>query len=304
MRERPGSVPGRPLFSDADAPSLPDRLGSVSSAPHVTRVLRGPMRGIYSTHTLSGRQFGRHWHDAYGFGILQEGAQRSASGRGRVDAFAGQVITTNPGEVHDGSPLGSATRRWCIVSVDTDVFSSLIEPAGVTAEITRPVIDDPALLHALQRLFRRLEHWRQRACNKAAEMLACEESLVETVVLLVARHGTVRICTDTPDSDLRRLRELLADAPLEPPSLADMAAMTGLSRYQVLRRFEQAYGLPPHAWLLCRRAEHALRLIRSGETLSGAAAASGFADQSHMTRVFVRHHGFTPGAWRQALTVQ
>lgn len=267
-------------------------------------MLSGPTRGIYSTHTLSGRQFGRHWHDAYGFGILEEGAQRSGSGRGRVDAFAGQVITTNPGEVHDGSPLGSATRRWCIVSVDADVFSALIEHAGAAAEITRPVIDDRLLLQRLQRLFRRLERWRACAGNRAAEELACEESLIETAVHLVARHGTVRPRTDTPDCDLRRLRELLADAPLDPPSLADMAAMTGLSRYQVLRRFEKTYGLPPHAWLLCRRAEHALRRIRGGETLIEAAAASGFADQSHMTRVFLRHYGFTPGAWRKAMAPQ
>ena len=285
------------------AARLADTLDGVSRAPHVARVLRGPAPGIYSTHTLSGRQFGRHWHDAYGFGILEEGAQRSASGRGRVDAFPGQVITTNPGEVHDGRPLGSATRRWCIVSVDADVFSSLIGHASA-AEITHPVIDDPPLRHALQRLFHRLGRWHARVGNRAAERLACEESLVETTVQLVARHGTARPPTDTADCSLRRLRELLADAPLDPPSLATMAAMAGLSRYQVLRRFEKAYGLPPHAWLLCRRAEHALRLIRDGETLIDAAAASGFADQSHMTRVFARYYGITPGAWRDAMAMQ
>lgn len=80
--------------------------------------------------------------------------------------------------------------------------------------------------------------------------------------------------------------------------------MTGLSRYQVLRRFEKVYGLPPHAWLVSHRAEYALRLIRGGETLADAATASGFADQSHMTRAFVRHYGFTPGAWRKAAALQ
>jgi AraC-like DNA-binding protein len=83
-----------------------------------------------------------------------------------------------------------------------------------------------------------------------------------------------------------------------------MSVMTGLSRYQVLRRFEKLYGLPPHAWILSCRAEHALRLIRRGVTLAEAAMASGFADQSHMTRVFVRHHGFTPGVWRNTVALQ
>jgi AraC-like DNA-binding protein len=267
-------------------------------------VLGGPLRGTHSTHTLSGQHFGRHWHDAYGFGILETGAQRSASGRGRVDAFAGQVITTNPGEVHDGSPLGSLTRRWQILSVDTDVFSSLIEHSGAPAEITRPVIDDPSLFDGLRRLFRRLERWHACNGNRATEALACEEALVEAAVGLVTRHGTMRLRTDAPNHDLRRIRDRLADELAAPPSLAAMAAATGLSRYQLLRRFEKTYGLPPHAWLLSRRAEYALHLIRRGETLADAAIASGFSDQSHMTRVFVRHHGFTPGAWRKAAVLQ
>lgn len=264
----------------------------------------GPLPGIHSTHTVSGQHFGRHWHDSYGFGVLEEGAQRSASGRGSVDAFAGQVITSNPGEVHDGSPLGGPTRQWRILSVDAQVLFTLVEHSSAGAEITRPVIDDPALYRVLRRLFRRVECWSSGAGDRAAQALACEESLVEASVLLLARHGTVRLRTDASHQDVRRVRDRLADAPAEAPSLAEMAAMTGLSRFQVLRRFEKEYGLPPHAWLLSCRAEHALRLIRRGATPAEAALASGFADQSHMTRAFARHYGFTPGAWRQASALQ
>ncbi|HYU29433.1 MAG TPA: AraC family transcriptional regulator, partial [Gemmatimonadales bacterium] len=109
---------------------------------------------------------------------------------------------------------------------------------------------------------------------------------------------------DAPSSDLQQVRERLADDSARVPSLADLAQLTGLSRYQVLRRFERAYGLPPHAWLLRRRAERARVLIRDGVTLAAAAAETGFADQSHLTRVFARQFGFTPGAWRRAARLQ
>src|SRR5579872_3415050 len=118
---------------------------------HVARVLAGPVPGIHSTHTLSGQQFGRHWHDAYSFGVLEEGAQYWRSGRGQVEAFAGQIMTANPGEAHDGKPLGCALRRWRILSVDTDVFCSFTGH-GAPPEITRPVIDDPGLYQVLRRL--------------------------------------------------------------------------------------------------------------------------------------------------------
>src|SRR5438034_9955115 len=103
----------------------------------------------------------------------------------------------------------------------------------------------------------------------------------------MARHGTTR-WSDAPSRDLPQVRERLADDSARCPSLADLARLTGLSRYQVLRRFERAYGLPPHAWLLRRRAERARVLIRDGATLAAAAAAPGLAEPGRLTCGVVR----------------
>ena len=92
---------------------------------HVARVLASPLKGVYSTHIDSAQQFGRHWHDTYGFGFLEHGAQEWFSGRGIVRGYPGEVIATNPGEVHDGRPLGPPTRRWRIAYVDVDVMTTL-----------------------------------------------------------------------------------------------------------------------------------------------------------------------------------
>jgi AraC-like DNA-binding protein len=214
------------------------------------------------------------------------------------------VITTNPGEVHDGRPLGRPTRRWRIVYIEADLVSSMIEHRGGDAVIARPVIQDARLRRVLRRLFRRIEHWSCRPRVEAASALACEESLMEACVLLIDHHLPVSLPAAIPGDDMRRLREWLADDLLNPPTLTDMATMTRLSKYQIVRGFERAFGMPPHAWLLRQRAEHARVLIRNGSTLAAAAAASGFADQSHMTRVFVRQYGFTPGAWHKVVTPQ
>ena len=81
-------------------------------ADHRCQVFGSPWAGVYGTPADSARHYGRHWHATYGFGLLEHGAQHSASGRGAVDAYAGDLITTNPGEVHDGRPLGGPSRRW------------------------------------------------------------------------------------------------------------------------------------------------------------------------------------------------
>jgi AraC-like DNA-binding protein len=256
---------------------------------HRGLVFGSPWKGVFSTHTESARHYGRHFHSVFGVGVLEHGAHVSASGRGKVEAFAGDVITVNPGEVHDGRPLGGPSRRWRIVYLEPEAMASVAE---ADMEITRPVIKDPRLHQALRRLFARLEG--------GGEALACEESLVKVCGLLADRYATAAPVREAP-AEMKQVRARLADDPLEPPTLSELAAMAGVSKYQLLRRFEKAYRLPPHAWLLQQRAERALRLIRDGSSLSQAAAAAGFADQSHMTRIFVRQFGFSPGAWRKAV---
>jgi AraC-like DNA-binding protein len=117
----------------------------------------------------------------------------------------------------------------------------------------------------------------------------------------MARHGTDYSLPPVAPTSMRHVRERLASAELPQPSLAELATMTGLSRYQVLRGFEKSYGLTPHAWAVQLRVERARSLIARGETLSIAALMAGFADQSHMNRTFVRLLGFTPGRYRKAI---
>lgn len=268
---------------------------------HRCRLFATPWAGVHGTHIESAHHYGRHAHDVYAFGVIEAGAQNSASPRGRVDAYAGDLITTNPGDVHDGRPLGGPARRWRMLYLEPGVLQSLAAelpgPALPAPQLVHPVLRDDGLRGALQQLFHRLDGWQRRPAP--AEALACDEALVHAATLLLSRHAGAATPREA-DRAVARVHDRLADDPLHPPSLAELAAAVGLSRWQLLRRFERQYGLPPHAWAQQQRAERARRLIGSGSSLAEAAAAAGFADQSHLTRVFVRHYGFTPGAWRQA----
>jgi AraC family transcriptional regulator len=98
----------------------------------------------------------------------------------------------------------------------------------------------------------------------------------------------------------RRTRELLLDDLQIDRSLADLAAACGLSVRHFARAFKATTGLPPHRWLLRRRVERAKELLESTDDgLSEIALICGFADQSHLTRVFQGLAGSSPGAWRR-----
>ena len=61
---------------------------------HRSALMTTSLPGVSVTTTDSERCFPRHWHGTYGIGLIDFGAQRSLSGRGTVEAFAGQVSPT------------------------------------------------------------------------------------------------------------------------------------------------------------------------------------------------------------------
>nr|QIG99746.1 helix-turn-helix transcriptional regulator [Bradyrhizobium sp. 6(2017)] len=82
-------------------------------------------------------------------------------------------------------------------------------------------------------------------------------------------------------------------------TLADLAAVAGLSRMHFASQFRVATGLRPHEFLLRRRVRRAEELIRETTmTIVEIALAVGFQTQAHFTTVFKRFAGCTPRRWR------
>lgn len=80
-------------------------------------------------------------------------------------------------------------------------------------------------------------------------------------------------------------------------TLDELAALAGLSTFQVLRLFRSEVGIPPHAYLVQLRVARARRLISSGMAPAEVAATVGFADQSHLGRHFRAIAARTPAAY-------
>jgi AraC-like DNA-binding protein len=83
--------------------------------------------------------------------------------------------------------------------------------------------------------------------------------------------------------------------------LSQLAAISRLSTSHFGRAFKGSTGLPPHRWHLNMRIEEARAMLADvNASLADVACATGFADQSHFTRVFTKIVGVSPGAWRRA----
>ena len=99
----------------------------------------------------------------------------------------------------------------------------------------------------------------------------------------------------------RRAKEVLSANLDGGVPLKQVAQECRLSVSHFSRAFHRSVGVAPHNWLLKRRIEVAKEKLRDSRLpLAEVALACGFADQSHLTRVFTDMVGVSPGAWRRA----
>lgn len=123
---------------------------------------------------------------------------------------------------------------------------------------------------------------------------------LDLALRLLSEHApepTDRSRSELPRRRLRRIIDYINDNLSEELTLFQLADIAQLSGSRLNVVFKRAMGVPVHEYVMRRRVDYAIRLIRSQQhSLSDVAVAAGFADQSHMSRRVRRVLGVTPGA--------
>src|ERR1700737_2310100 len=155
---------------------------SVIKRMHRVEQHRSGIPGIEAMTLFSNHAFPRHSHDQFGIGVMISGAQRSWSVIGEVESQAGDVIMVNPGEMHDGLPMGGA-RGWRIIYLDPALVARAVANEAIGRELViRPVARDPHLATHVLRLFKQLE-------AAAPDQLVAEESLLYCLMRVAEKYG-------------------------------------------------------------------------------------------------------------------
>jgi len=250
------------------------------------------LRADASTH-----RYARHSHEGYALGVVEAGAHAFAA-RGAVwTAIPGRIVIVNPDDAHDGGPAArDGLYSYRMIYVDGAVLAASLEDATgrrvATPFFRHAVVEDAALAERLLRLHRALEHPEAR--------LEREALLITALVELARRHGGAAPRGGPRGHSPRAVAlalDYLAANFAEDLSLAELAALAGVDRFHLLRAFRRCLGLPPHLYQTQLRLRHAKRLMLAGEPTAMAAAAAGFADQSHLIRKFKAAYGVTPGQY-------
>jgi len=195
------------------------------------------------------------------------------------------------------------TGRYIHVLQTRDTYEQLaseIVPGGVVRLVPKYNLYDPLVSQLVSTIANEMEggfldHILADALNTALAVQIMRLCGDPTAIAIAPSNGLSR-------ERLTRVYDYIEAHLDDRLTLADLARVACLSPYHFSRSFKQAVGVGPQRYVMQRRVERAKALMRrTNRPLAMIAQEVGFADQSHLTSVFRREIGVTPGHFRAAL---
>ena len=239
--------------------------------------------GVSLSETLHepGSRLPPHAHPTYSLCFVRRGGFRERWRTGAAEHGAGDVIFRAAGDEHENVFRSEGARCFNVA------FGPRLMD-GLAVGTAREVLGGRRVGAILARLSR--------------EVSAREPSpLVAQGLVLQALGEAFQRSAPGGGRWLERVRNEI-DARFERPlSVTGLAAEAGVHPAHLSRAFHRRFGSTLLAYIRRARVRAAADLLRgSGLTLADVATGTGFADQSHLTRVFKEVTGVTPGRYRRA----
>lgn len=236
--------------------------------------------------------YAMHRHDTYAIGRTLSGVQ-SFRYRGSIrNSLPGGTMVLHPDEPHDGQAGTGDGFHYRMVYVDPALFQQALGGKPLPF-LKGGLSNDPRLFAATESLL--------HAMDSTIDPLEQDGALHELAMALDAVAGGPDKPRPVDYRAAARARDYLLASLDRPVTLDELAAATGRDRWSLSRDFRTLFGTSPHRYLTMRRLDLVRQFVLRGMSLADASAASGFADQSHMTRHFKQAWGVAPAQWLKML---
>ena len=149
-----------------------------------------------------------------------------------------------------------------------------------------------------------MEAWRVAAKRSDQSISYADQlamSIATRLIWLAGADQTPQCEKGLTSSQLERIRDHIEQNLDRHIRLQDLSDLIGHSASHFSRQFKHATCKSPHQFVVLQRVERAKRLLRHTTTsIAEIALDCGFAHQEHLTHVFRRFAGVTPGSYRKA----
>ena len=227
-----------------------------------------------------------------------------ASGRPgfRVMSSPGDVFLTGPAELPARIAKGNA--EFILVEVAPKFILRVAEELtnGGRFEV-RPLWSEEE--ESLRYILMTLHHEVLAGCPSGR--LFAEYMGLSFATALLSKHTSSPVRLNyrggLSRTKLRQVTEFIHDNLSGSITVTDMANLLEMGPCHFARAFKESTGMSPHQYVLRRRIERALQMLKeTRESLAGVAYELGFSSQGHFSTVFRKAVGVSPSEYRQDVT--
>jgi len=245
---------------------------------------------LYRAHIVR-HAFEPHVHDGFGLGAIESGVERFRYRGAEHLAPPDSLVMMNPDELHTGRAETEGGWHYRMVYVEQSAVDAFTGEAGWW--FGDAVRADAAGARRITVLLDAL--WQAR------EPLAFDGLMLQLLQEFRRHARTPQPLRTEALSRFEPVIDYLREHLAERLTLEELAAVAGLSPFHFLRQFQARHHATPQQMLMAFRLSEAKRRLTGGEAPAQVAAATGLADQAHLTRAFARRYGVTPARYQRQL---
>ncbi|WP_066193425.1 helix-turn-helix domain-containing protein [Gracilibacillus timonensis] len=237
------------------------------------------------------QKFPAHFHDYYVIGFMEEGERHLICQGKEFIINAGDVLIFNPYDTHRCEQIDGKTLDYRCINVKIETMKKAV--FDINGEEKLPhfqanVLYQSEVVSNLKELHVKI--------GQGEDELEKEELFLYVIEELMKTNSNMPIPATVPESShqIQEISDYMDVHYNQKISLQELSDLTGWSKYHLLRSFTSNKGISPYSYLQTIRVNHAKKLLEQGIKPIETAYATGFSDQSHLTKCFKSMIGLTP----------
>lgn len=227
-----------------------------------------------------------HFHNEVSIALVESGVSRVEIGNDVYEIKGNTFLIIPPRVVHKCNPYDYSDWNFRMLYISPSWFESAFNIKGEQIKFSYMKLNRTTSLKIIV-LLNNIE-------NNIIDIENESKLLTPVSLLLDAENPNKEISKITYQSKLDKTKEFLDTNYLSNITLDDLVEVSGISKYYLIRQFENSYGLSPHKYITNLRVNHSKELLKASEDFAAIAIESGFYDQSHFTKYFKEYTGVTP----------
>ena len=234
-----------------------------------------------------------HFHDEISIGLVENGKCITEMQSGKYQILENTILIIPKNTVHKCTPYNYKNWNFRMIYINEDWFKTVFNKENMNIKFSYMKLNKAQFQNAYK-LFISIENNIMNIEN--------ETKLINYISFLESnrdKNWDKQITKDTNLAKVVGIKKYIDKNYLHNLTLKDLAEIGHMSKYSIVRQFENCYGMSPHKYITNLRINYAKKLIRNNEDFADIALETGFYDQSHFTKYFKDYTGVTPGAYKQ-----